>query len=62
MIGCWVQAVEWIIMLFSPKYANELINIHEYAGNATQKYRAPEPFMYAVFGYENLKLSSHTKC
>ena len=25
-------------MIFCSKYANELINMHEYAGNVTQKY------------------------
>ena len=32
-------------MNFLEKYANELINIHEYAGNAIQKYTAPDVIM-----------------
>ena len=32
-------------MNFLEKYANELINIHEYGGNLTQKYTAPEVIM-----------------
>ena len=37
-----LSLIESGLMIFCSKYANELINIHEYAGNVTQKYTAPE--------------------